>query len=136
MYNQFIMNMQGGLLGVKISELARLTNVSIRSIRHYENKGLLNANRLENDYRDFDESAIERVKAIQLYLKLGLTADEIKVLFKSEAANPDEYEYCEEMLETYEKKLSNVNYQIEVLHGLKRLLERQIALTIRKKRTV
>ena len=103
MYNQFIMSMQGGLLGVKISELARLTNVSIRSIRHYDNKGLLNADRLENDYRDFDESAIERVKAIQLYLKLGLTADEIKVLFKSEAANPDEYQYCEEMLETYEK---------------------------------
>ncbi len=101
-----------------------------------EKKGLLNADRLENDYRDFDESAIERVKAIQLYLKLGLTADEIKVLFKSEAANPDEYEYCEEMLETYEKTLRNVNYQIEALHGLKRLLERQIALTIRKKRTV
>ncbi|PGU58410.1 MerR family transcriptional regulator [Bacillus cereus] len=121
---------------MKISELARLTNVSIRSIRHYDNKGLLNVDRLENDYRDFDESAIERVKAIQLYLKLGLTADEIKVLFKSEAANPDEYQYCEEMLETYEKKLSNVNYQIEALHGLKRLLERQIALTIRKKRTV
>lgn len=97
------MSMQGGLLGVKISELARLTNVSIRSIRHYDNKGLLNADRLENDYRDFDESAIERVKAIQLYLKLGLTADEIKVLFKSESANPDEYQYCEEMLETYEK---------------------------------
>ncbi|PKR94375.1 hypothetical protein bcere0024_021440 [Bacillus cereus Rock4-18] len=69
-------------------------------------------------------------------MKLGLTADEIKALFKSEAANPDEYEYCEEMLETYEKKLSNVNYQIEVLHGLKKLLERQIALTIKKKRTV
>ena len=31
------------------------------------------------------------------------------------------------------KKLSNVNYQIEALHGLKRLLERQIALTIRKR---
>ncbi|WP_144502215.1 MerR family DNA-binding transcriptional regulator, partial [Bacillus thuringiensis] len=42
---------------MKISELARLTNVSIRSIRHYDNKGLLNADRLENDYRDFDESA-------------------------------------------------------------------------------
>ncbi|KZE78893.1 MerR family transcriptional regulator [Paenibacillus elgii] len=121
---------------MKTSELSRLSNVSVRSIRHYENKGLLRADRLENDYRDFDESAVERVKAIQLYLKLGLTTDEIGALFKTEAAEPDEYEYCEEMLATYKEKLDHVNYQIEALHGLKGLLERQIAFTINKKKTV
>lgn len=110
---------------MRISELSRITNVSVRSIRYYENKGLLHAYRLGNDYRDFDESAVEQVKAIQLYLKLGLTVDEIIALFKSKAADPDEYEYCEEMLATYEEKLSNVNRQIEALYGLKRLLERQ-----------
>lgn len=118
---------------MKVSELSQLTNVSVRSIRHYDNKGLLLANRLENDYRDFNESAVERVKAIQLYLKLGLTVDEIGTLFKTEAADPDEYEYCEEMLATYEEKLSNVNHQIAALQELKRLLERQIAFTVSKK---
>ena len=121
---------------MKVSELSQLTSVSVRSIRHYENNGLLVADRLENDYRDFSETAVERVKAIQLYLKLGLTVDEIGALFKSEAADPDEYEYCEQMLATYEEKLTNVNHQIEALHGLKRLLERQIALTMRKKKIV
>ncbi|WP_028612555.1 MerR family transcriptional regulator [Paenibacillus harenae] len=120
---------------MRISELSKLTNVSIRSIRHYDNKGLLLAERLENDYRDFNESAVERVKAIQLYLKLGLTIEEIGTLFKSEVADPDEYEYCEEMMATYEEKLSTVNRQIEALHGLRRLLERQIVLTSKKKMT-
>ncbi|MCY9670680.1 MerR family transcriptional regulator [Paenibacillus alginolyticus] len=121
---------------MRISELSKLTNVSIRSIRHYDNKGLLLADRLENDYRDFNDSAVEQVKTIQLYLKLGLTVEEIGALFKSEVADPDEYEYCEEMMVTYEEKLSTVNHQIEALHGLKRLLERQIAFTSRKKKII
>lgn len=40
---------------MKIGELSRLTNVSTRAIRHYEEKGLLMSERLENDYRDFSE---------------------------------------------------------------------------------
>ncbi|UHA73447.1 MerR family transcriptional regulator [Paenibacillus sp. 481] len=114
---------------MKISELSQLTKVSARSIRHYEEKGLLQAERLDNDYRKFNEADIDRVKAIQLYLKLGLTADEIGSLFKCEFATPDEYEYCEEMLNIYEDKLSNVTDQIKALHQLKKLLERQISLT-------
>ncbi|MFD7522112.1 MerR family transcriptional regulator [Paenibacillus chitinolyticus] len=121
---------------MKISELSRLTGVSIRSIRHYNNKGLLDAVRMENEYRDFGESAVGRVKSIQLYLKLGLTTDEIGTLFRGETADPDEYEFCEEMLATYEQKLGHVNHQIGALHDLRRVLERQIEITKRKKTTV
>lgn len=121
--------------GVKISELAQLTKVSTRSIRHYEEKGLIQAERLQNDYRNFSESAVKRVKMIQLYLKLGLTADEIKKLFRGEVAGPDDYEYCEEMLGMYEMKLSNVNEQIEALQEWKNMLERQISMTRGKKVT-
>jgi Predicted transcriptional regulators len=40
---------------MRIGELSRLSHVSARAIRHYEEKGLLTADRLENDYRDFSE---------------------------------------------------------------------------------
>ncbi|TYP76825.1 MerR family transcriptional regulator [Paenibacillus methanolicus] len=115
---------------MRISELARLTNVSARAIRHYEEKGLLQAERLDNDYRDFKASAVDRIHSIQLYLKLGLTADEIRSLFTCEVASPDDYEYCEEMLEIYEGKLRKVNRQIESMLQLKKLLERQVELTV------
>ncbi|PLR75437.1 MerR family transcriptional regulator [Bacillus sp. V3-13] len=118
---------------MKISELSRLTNVSSRSIRHYEEKGLLQAYRLDNNYREFDESAVSRIQAIQLYLKLGLTTDEIEALFRGEVAVPDKYEYCVEMLSMYKEKLNTVKQQIEALQELKRLLERQIAVTIAKR---
>lgn len=118
---------------MRISELARLTGVSARSIRHYEAKGLLQAVRLENNYREFDEAAVPRVKAMQLYLKLGLTTDEIRDLFEGEVAPPDDYSFCEEMLALYQAKLDRVNEQIEALLDLKRMLERQIRLTIGKR---
>ncbi len=58
---------------MKISQLSKATGVSPRSIRHYEKKRLLTANRLENDYREFDESAVECVKTTQIFLRLGLS---------------------------------------------------------------
>ncbi|WP_419144517.1 hypothetical protein [Paenibacillus vortex] len=47
-----------------------------------------------------------------MYLKLGLTTDQIRVLLRGEVASPDAYEYCEEMLSFYEAKLNNVDSQI------------------------
>lgn len=118
---------------MRISELSRLTNVSPRAIRHYEEKGLLEAERLDNGYRDFGESAVERIRAIQLYIRLGFTTDEIRSLFQCEVATPDDYEYCEEMLSIYENRLRKVEGQIAAMLRLKNMLERQIALTVAKK---
>jgi len=63
---------------MRIHELAGRTGVSIRSLRYYEQKQLIASHRLDNGYRDFDETAIEHVKTIQLYFGLGLTTDQIE----------------------------------------------------------
>jgi MerR family transcriptional regulator, Zn(II)-responsive regulator of zntA len=63
---------------MRIQELAGRTGVSIRSLRYYEQKQLIASRRLDNGYRDFDETAIERVKTIQLYFGLGLTTGQIE----------------------------------------------------------
>lgn len=117
---------------MRISELARLTGVSPRSIRHYEAKGLLSPVRSGNNYREFSPDDVPRVKAIQLYLKLGLTTGEIRQLFEGEVVPPNDYAYCEEMLAIYQAKLDRVNEQLEALLDLRRMLERQIRLTIGK----
>ena len=48
---------------MRIGELSKETGVSERALRHYEEKGILPLKRLENGYRDFDESAIEKSRA-------------------------------------------------------------------------
>jgi len=119
---------------LKISELSKKTGASIRSIRHYEKKNLITAVRLENGYREFDESAIKRIRIIQLYLGLGLTTEQIEEILKCEDNGPEEYEFCEEMLETYQVKLDQINRQISVLDVVKYRLEKQIMQMTDKRR--
>lgn len=119
---------------MKISELSKKTGASIRSIRHYEKKNLITAVRLENGYREFDESAIKRIRIIQLYLGLGLTTEQIEEILKCEDNGPEDYEFCEEMLETYQVKLNQINRQISVLDVVKHRLEKQIMQMTDKRR--
>ncbi|MFV8519673.1 MerR family transcriptional regulator [Bacillus sp. SBS7] len=119
---------------MKISELSKKTGASIRSIRHYEKKNLITAVRLENGYREFDESAIKRIRIIQLYLGLGLTTEQIEEILKCEDNGPEDYEFCEEMLETYQVKLDQINRQMSVLDVVKHRLEKQIMQMTDKRR--
>ncbi|AMR02207.1 MULTISPECIES: MerR family transcriptional regulator [Bacillus cereus group] len=119
---------------MKISELSKKTGASIRSIRHYEKKNLITAVRLENGYREFDKSAIKRIRIIQLYLGLGLTTGQIEEILKCEDNGPEDYEFCEEMLETYQVKLDQINRQISVLDVVKHRLEKQIMQMTDKRR--
>ncbi|WP_309260383.1 MerR family transcriptional regulator [Bacillus cereus] len=119
---------------MKISELSKKTGASVRSIRHYEKKNLITAVRLENDYREFDESAIKRIRIIQLYLGFGLTTEQIEEILKCEDSGPEDYEFCEEMLETYQEKLDQINRQISALDVVKQRLEKQIIQMTDKRR--
>ncbi|GAE28693.1 MerR family transcriptional regulator [Alkalihalobacillus hemicellulosilyticus] len=116
---------------MKISQLSNKTGASVRSIRYYEKKQLLSSKRLHNGYRVFDESSIERIKTIQLYLGLGLTTEQIENILICMDNNPDyqlNQEFlCEDMIKIYEQKLSEVNEHMDSLFNLKQGLERQIS---------
>lgn len=62
---------------MKIGELSARTGVSIRSLRYYEEQGLLSPVRGENGYREYASFAVEQVRTIQLYLGLGLNTEQI-----------------------------------------------------------
>jgi len=123
---------------LKISQLADRTGVSIRSLRHYEKKGLLPVSRLANNYREFDESSVETVRTIQLYLGLGLTTDQIKDIMYCEypeiqEADEKKGEYCEELLQVYEKKRYEIIEQRKTLDEAQQKLEMQIDLLKRNR---
>ncbi|QRG66422.1 MerR family transcriptional regulator [Brevibacillus choshinensis] len=118
---------------MRISELSKITGASARSIRHYEKKNLLSSVRLENDYRVFDESAIRRIRIIQLYLGLGLTTEQIEEILRGEESAPSDYAFCTEMLDLYQEKLDQVNRQLDALGALKDRLEYQIQTMVDKR---
>jgi|SRR5882757_7112603 len=65
---------------MKIGELARRTGVSERSLRYYEQQGLLSARRSPGGHRDYPETAVARVIHIQELFAAGLHSAKIAEL--------------------------------------------------------
>ncbi|WP_116142267.1 MerR family transcriptional regulator [Trinickia diaoshuihuensis] len=61
-----------------IGALSRLTGASVRSIRHYDENGLLASVRASNGYRMFPERAATQVKQIQRMIATGFTIEDIR----------------------------------------------------------
>ena len=61
-----------------VGEVARISGVTVRTLHHYDEIGLLRAsNRTEAGYRLYGESDVDRLRAILSYRELGLGLDEI-----------------------------------------------------------
>jgi DNA-binding transcriptional MerR regulator len=65
---------------MRIGELARRTGVSERSLRYYEQQGLLAAHRTPGGQRDYPEQAVDRVIRIQELFAAGLHSKKIAQL--------------------------------------------------------
>ncbi|WP_067829091.1 MerR family transcriptional regulator [Actinomadura kijaniata] len=57
---------------MRIGELSRLTGVSVRSLRYYEEQGLLRPLRRPSGYREYREEDAATVRGIRLMLAAGL----------------------------------------------------------------
>jgi DNA-binding transcriptional MerR regulator len=62
---------------MRIGELARRTGVSTRSLRYYEQQGLLAPGRTTGGQRDYPEGAVDRVIRIQELFAAGLSSRKI-----------------------------------------------------------
>lgn len=123
-----------------ISELAHQTATSVRSLRYYEAKHLLAPQRLENGYRSYDQTAIEQVRHIQFYLRLGLTTQQVfSIVSCGHPDNPpppfDETHYprCPEAIDLYQEKLAEIAEQITALEQAKMYLMQRLAFLINAK---
>jgi DNA-binding transcriptional MerR regulator len=63
---------------MQIKELSYRTNLSAKTIRYYEEIGLLPPpQRLPNGYRDYEETAVSRIKLVAGARTIGLSLDDI-----------------------------------------------------------
>jgi DNA-binding transcriptional MerR regulator len=62
---------------MRIGELAARTGASVRSLRYYEQQGLLAPDRSLSGQRHFPESAVDRVQLIQQLYAAGLSSKSI-----------------------------------------------------------
>ncbi len=100
---------------MQISELAQKTGVSLRSLRYYEEKKLLNPIRLENGYRQYNKVDIEQIRMIQLYLSMGLKTNEIADLFHCTIDGQIKESCIQSGIKKGEMKLTEIREQIALL---------------------
>jgi len=107
--------------------LSRKTGVSLRSLRYYEEKELLNPVRSENGYREYDEADVEQVRVIQLYFSLGLTVKEINDFFHCTRSEEIKRQCLPNAIDVGERKLSEIKKQIDTLRKAESHLEDYLA---------
>ncbi|GAB2463971.1 MerR family transcriptional regulator [Xylanimonas ulmi] len=112
---------------LSIGELSRRTRASVRSIRHYEQSGLLDAARTSTGHRRFTADDVETVRRIRLLLDGGLSLAVIaKVLpcFADEGATLDACvaEYLRDHLHTVQERIAHLDRQRESITRLQQLV--------------
>ncbi|MDA9558818.1 MerR family transcriptional regulator [Alphaproteobacteria bacterium] len=103
-----------------ISEIAKILKITTRTIRHYEEAGIINSKRLENNYRYFDAENIDKIKFLIKSRKLGFSLKECKELIK---LLENKTRKSKNVRNITKKKIKVLSEQIKELEGLKKSLQ-------------
>ena len=75
---------------MNIKEAEKLTGISKRNIRFYEQKGMLHpARNQDNDYRDYSSQDIERLKLIRALRMVDMPLEEIQKVLDGKTSLED-----------------------------------------------
>jgi DNA-binding transcriptional MerR regulator len=103
---------------MKIQELAQKANVSTKTIRYYEEICLLpNPARSENNYRQYDERDVERLRLVAGARRLDLSLEEIREVL---ALRERHEAPCRVLLERLEHKADEIAERIRNLQQMER----------------
>lgn len=102
---------------LKIGEVARLSNLPIKTIRYYEDLGLLapTVERSDSGYRLFHAQVLQRLAFIKRAQALGLRLDEIQTILGlyNQGQTP-----CPEVKQQLQAKMHSISQQIAALEAL------------------
>lgn len=71
-------NQKGGIVTLKIKEAANRLNTTPRAIRFYEEKGLIEPEKGENDYRHYNDQHLWKLQTILALREVGMSTSQIK----------------------------------------------------------
>lgn len=118
---------------MKIQELADKMGLSIHTIRYYEKEGLLDerhVRRERNNYRNYADAAIDRLKLIKKFQGIGCSLEELKDILKDKDTNTHTNEEVIEWIRSkmreierkkdeYDQMLATLNLMLEYRYKLR-----------------
>ena len=87
---------------LKIGEFSQLMQVTVKTLRHYEQKGLLLPDEVDEwtGYRYYSIDQMQKLQAIRDLQRLGFSLDEIKDMFEDNSHIPSIRQMTEKIKET------------------------------------
>lgn len=101
---------------MRIGELAKVADTTTKTLRFYEDAGVLRApERAANGYRTYEDSAVTRVQFVKAGQAVGLTLAEIRDLL---AIRDDGRAPCRAATELLDTQLADITEQIRALKAM------------------
>lgn len=100
---------------IKIRDMTNRYDLSARTLRYYEDMGLIQSIRREDyAYRLYDQENVKRLEQILILRKLNISIKDIQRIFSTSGS--------ETVLEVLGKKVDDIDGEISLLHELKNIV--------------
>ena len=100
---------------IKIKDMTGRYDISARTLRYYEDMGLLASIRSDDyAYRLYDDAAVKRLEQILILRKLNISIKDIQRIFNTSGS--------EVVLEVLGKKVDTIDEEVSLLHELKEIV--------------
>jgi DNA-binding transcriptional MerR regulator len=116
-----------------IGELASRAGTSARTLRYYEQQGLLHASRDARGYREYDDAELRVVREIRTLLDSGFGLDDIRPFVECLRAGNDAGHVCPDSVAVLRRKLTEVDGVLDQLHTVRDRLSDQLADAIEER---
>jgi DNA-binding transcriptional MerR regulator len=122
--------LSGGMFTVgrmRIGELASTAGTTTKALRYYEERGLLDAPRRTNGYRDYDESHLRVVREIQTLREIGFALEDTRPFVDCLRAGHAEGDSCPDAIAVYRRKIAEVEAYLAQLNVVRDELRAKLA---------
>lgn len=112
---------------MRIGELAARAGTSTRTLRYYEQHGLLSARRAANGYRDYSDADLRLVREIRSLLDIGFNLDETRPFVDCLRSGHPTGAECPASVEVLGQKLADLDTTIERLRTVRDKVSHELA---------
>ena len=100
---------------VKIKDVSSKYDISARTLRYYEEMGLINSTRSDDyAYRLYDDASLKKLEQILILRKLNISIKDIKRIFNASGTDV--------VLDVLGKKVEDIDGEVALLHELKKIV--------------
>ena len=114
-----------------IKKVSEISGVSVRTLHHYDEIGLLSPKKNENGYRYYSEDDMSFLQMILFYKYLGFPLKQIKDLLKQE--DPEILNHLKKQLVLMQKEKQKLLTLIDTLEKTIKSRERKITMSTKEK---